>query len=112
MEDTLAEYPDIAGVFFQNHAPAIGAAATLQAEHRTNVKLVNFDTDPTAYKMVRDGIIAGTIVQDPYKMGYVGMNSMLTYLTGGKPTHKIELAPRLMTPQNTNQFAQDPQVTK
>ncbi|BEP52021.1 substrate-binding domain-containing protein [Variovorax sp. V116] len=112
MEDTLTEIPDIAGVFFQNHAPAIGAAATLQAENNKKVKLVNFDTDPTAYQMVRDGKIAGTIVQDPYQMGYVGMNSMLTHLTGGKTKKNIELAPKLMTPKNFAEFSNDPQVQK
>jgi ribose transport system substrate-binding protein len=112
MEDTLTETPDIAGVFFQNYAPAIGAAATLQAMHQMNVKLVNFDTDPTAYKMVRDGVIAATIVQDPYQMGYAGMNAMLTHLTGGKTAHEIVLPPKLMTRKNADEFANNPQVLK
>ncbi|VVN56855.1 Ribose import binding protein RbsB [Pseudomonas fluorescens] len=110
MEDTLTEIPDIAGVFFQNHAPTIGAGATLQAEHRLDVKLVNFDTDPTAYKMLQEGVIAGTIIQDPFEMGYVGMNSLLTHLTGGKTEPYIELPPKLMTPKNFSDFAKEPQV--
>jgi ribose transport system substrate-binding protein len=110
MEDTLTEIPDIAGVFFQNHAPTIGAEATLEAANRLDVKLVNFDTDPTAYRLVKEGKILGTIVQNPFEMGYVGMNSMLTFLTGGKPQHLVELPPRLMTKENAAEFVSEPQV--
>ncbi len=110
MEDTLTEIPDIAGVFFQNHAPTIGAEATLEAANRLDVKLVNFDTDPTAYRLVKEGKILGTIVQNPFEMGYVGMNSMLTKLTGGTPEKLVELEPRLMTKDNVAEFANEPQV--
>ncbi|UQR61831.1 substrate-binding domain-containing protein [Bradyrhizobium sp. C-145] len=110
MEDTLTEIPDIAGVFFQNHAPTIGAEATLEAAKRLDVKLVNFDTDPTAYRLVKEGKIAGTIVQNPFEMGYVGMNSMLSALTGGKTEKLVELPPKLMTKNNAAEFVNEPQV--
>ncbi|MBX4905123.1 substrate-binding domain-containing protein [Rhizobium lentis] len=111
MEDTLVETPDIAGVFFENEVVAQGAAATLEAAQRNDVKIVTFDLSSQAYDLVKEGKILGVVVQDPYKMGYVGMNAMMTKLTGGVPEKRIELETKLLTKENVLEFAQDPQVT-
>ena len=66
-----------------NQLVAQGAYAALEGAKRTDVKLVPFDLDPVSYQMVKDGKILGIIVQDPYKIGYEGMNAMVTKLTGG-----------------------------
>jgi ribose transport system substrate-binding protein len=110
MEDTLVAIPDIAGVFFFNANPAQGAYAALEAAGRTDVKLVSFDIDPVSYQMVLDGEILGLIVQDPFKMGYEGVNSMMTYLTGGDPPDRLDIPTQLCTLETAGQFAQDPQV--
>jgi ribose transport system substrate-binding protein len=44
-------------------------------------------------------------------MGYDGMNTVLTYLTGGKVEPFIGPAPTLLTKENIADFANDPQVT-
>jgi ribose transport system substrate-binding protein len=110
MEDTLVAIPDIAGVFFFNANPAQGAYAALEAAGRTDVKLVSFDIDPVSYQMVKDGKLLGLIVQDPYKMGYEGVNAMMTYLTGGTPSERIDIPTKLCTEETADQFADDPQV--
>jgi ribose transport system substrate-binding protein len=111
MEDTLASIPDIAGVFFMNQLVAQGAYAALEGAKRTDVKLVPFDLDPVSFQMVKDGKILGIIVQDPFKMGYEGMNAMLTRLTGGNPPARMDLPTHVLTKENAADFAQDPQVT-
>ena len=35
--------------------------------------------------MVKDGKILGLVVQDPFKMGYEGINSMVTKLRAARP---------------------------
>ncbi len=111
MEDTLASNPEVAGVFFMNQLVAQGAYAALEGAKRTDVKLVPFDLDPVSYQMVKDGKILGIIVQDPFKIGYEGMNAMATELTGGKPPARIDLPTRVLTQANAAEFADDPQVT-
>jgi ribose transport system substrate-binding protein len=111
MEDTLASIPDIAGVFFMNQLVAQGAYAALEGAKRTDVKLVPFDLDPVSFQMVQDGKILGIIVQDPFKMGYEGMNAMLTKLTGGTPPARMDLPTHVLTKENAADFAKDPQVT-
>ena len=111
MEDTLVSTPDIAGVFFMNQVVAQGAYAALEAAKRTDVKLVPFDIDAVSWQMVKDGKLLGIIIQDPFKMGYEGMNAMVTKLQGGTPPARMDLPTHVVTKENADEFAKDPQVT-
>jgi len=64
-----------------------------------------------SFQMVKEGKILGIIVQDPFKMGYEGMNAMLTKLTGGTPPARMDLPTHVLTKENAADFAKDPQVT-
>lgn len=111
MEDTLASIPDIAAVFSQNQVVIQGAAAALDNAPGADVKLVAFDLDPTSYELVKEGKVLGLIVQDPFAMGYEGMNTMLNHLTGGPaPEPRMDLATHVLTRDNAEDFANDPQV--
>jgi ribose transport system substrate-binding protein len=111
MEDTLVAEPEIAGVFSFNQVIMQGASAALASANRTDVKLTAFDLDPVSYKMVEDGKIDSLVVQDPYQIGYVGLNQMMNKLTGGKVEAKIGLGTKLLTKETFADFANDPQVT-
>lgn len=111
MEDTLVAIPDIKGVFFFNQVVAQGAAAALEAAGRTDVQLVSFDLDPVSFQMVKDGKILGLVVQDPFLMGYEGVNAMVTKLKGGTPVARMDIPTRLLTRENADEFANDPPVT-
>jgi len=111
MEDTLVAIPDIKGVYFFNQVVAQGAAAALAAANRTDVQLVSFDLDPVSYQLVKDGKLLGLVVQDPFKMGYEGINAMVTKLQGGKPVERMDIPTRILTKENAAEFAQDPQIT-
>lgn len=110
MEDALTATPDLAGAYSGNQVIALGAASALASAKRTDVKLVTFDIDPVSYQAIKDGKILGAIVQDPFKMGYEGMNSMLTKLTGGTPQPKLEILPLKLGKDNAGDFAQNPQI--
>ena len=111
MEDTPVAIPDIKGVFFFNQAVAQVGAAALAAVNRTDVQLVSFDLDPVSYQMVKDGRILGLVVQDPLKMGYGGMNAMVTKLQDGTPMARMDIPTRMLTKGNAAEFADDPQET-
>jgi ribose transport system substrate-binding protein len=111
MEDTLVSIPDIAAVFSQTQVVIQGAAAALDNSPRADVKLVAFDLDPTSYELVKNGKVLGLIVQDPFSMGYKGMNAMLNHLTGGPGVEaRMELETQVLTQENAKNFAKDPQV--
>jgi len=112
MEDLLVSQPDVKGVFAFNQLVLQGAYKALeQAGKAGQVKLVGFDLDPVSYQMVKDGKIDGLVVQDPFRMGYEGMNIVLTKLTGGEVKDFVGLGTKLLTKDNAADFAADPQVT-
>ncbi|HRY25546.1 MAG: substrate-binding domain-containing protein [Geminicoccaceae bacterium] len=111
MEDTLVAIPDIKGVFFFNQVVAQGAMAALEAAGRDDVKLVSFDLDPVSFELVKEGRILGLVVQDPFLMGYEGVNAMVTRLQGGTPVERMDIPTRILTQENAAEFADDPQVT-
>lgn len=112
MEDLLVAEPDVKGVFAFNQLVLQGAYQALESAGKVGqVKLVGFDLDPVSWQMVKDGKIDALVVQDPFKMGYEGMNIVLTKLTGGEVQEFVGLGTKLLTKENADEFANDPQVT-
>jgi ribose transport system substrate-binding protein len=112
MEDLLVSEPDVKGAFAFNQLVLQGAYQALeQAGKAGQVKLVGFDLDPVSYKMVAEGKMDALVVQDPYRMGYEGLNMLLTKLKGGEIPHDVGLGTKLLTKENAAEFANDPQVT-
>ena len=112
MEDLLVSEPDVKGVFAFNQLVLQGAYQALeQAGKAGQVKLVGFDLDPVSYQMVKDGKIDALVIQDPFKMGYEGMNTVITKLEGGEVKDFMGLGTKLLTKANAAEFANDPQVT-
>ncbi len=109
-EDTLTAIPDIAAIFHISQLSAQGSVAALTAMGNTTTKVVAFDIDAPSLQMVKEGKLLGLAVQDPYNIGYAGMNQMLTYLTGGKTSDNVDIPPVMATRENASTFDDNPQV--
>ena len=60
------------------------------------ITVIGFDEDPITLGGVREGTIAGTVVQQPFEWGYQGMKLMAKYLEGDKsgiPADKLIIVP-------------------
>jgi len=111
-EDLLVADPDVKGIFTLNQLILQGAYQVIDQSGRAGeIKLTAFDVDPISYKMVTDGKIDALVVQDPYKMGYDGVNSMIASLDGAAVEKNVDLHTRLLTRENAAEFASDPQIT-
>src|SRR5579863_846781 len=98
MEDLLVSEPDVKGAFAFNQLVLQGAYQALeQAGKAGQVKLVGFDLDPVSYQMVKDGKIDALVIQDPFKMGYDGMNTVTTKSEGGEVKEFQGLGTGLLT---------------
>jgi ribose transport system substrate-binding protein len=75
------------------------------------VTVVAFDEDPITLGGVREGTIAGTVVQDPYEWGYQGMKLMAKILAGDKsdiPADTLVIVPtKTVDKSNVEQYAKD-----
>ena len=85
MQWILASYlDDLAIVFCENDRMALGAAqAIYEAGRKGQILVIGFDGIPSAIMAIQDGFMQGTIAQQPYEMGKLGVEVANTILTGG-----------------------------
>ena len=108
-EDMLAANPDIKGIFAANEPGAMGAARALETRGLAgNVKLVGFDAAPAEIDALQKGIIQALIVQDPFKMGYIGVESAVKAINGEQVDKRIDTGVEVVTMDNFN----DPEIQK
>jgi ribose transport system substrate-binding protein len=73
----------IDGIFAVNESSATGMLRALQSlKLNKKVHLVGFDSSPPLLQAVADGDIDGLILQDPYRMGYLSVWTLVQHLEG------------------------------
>lgn len=76
--DMLTANKDLAGIFAANQPNGEGAAQVLkQKKLEGKVKLVAFDSSEDEIKGLQEGTIQALIVQNPYQMGYQGVETVV-----------------------------------
>jgi len=110
VEDALAANPDIdCMVGFYSYNPPRIYEVLKESGKLGEVTVIAFDEDPITLGGVREGSIAGTVVQQPYEWGYEGMKLMAKYLEGDKsgiPADKLVIVPtKIIDKENVDAFA-------
>jgi ribose transport system substrate-binding protein len=84
MKNILASYKDdLAAVFCENGNMTIGAARAIdEAGQKGKIMLIGFDADTSVIEGIKNGSIQGTIAQQPFKMGQIGVETANDILTG------------------------------
>ena len=84
MLDYLAKYgDDLAAVFCENDQMALGAAAAIDEQGKTGSILVyGFDGNDDALAAIKEGKMGGTVAQDPYGMGELGVELAYKLVNG------------------------------
>ena len=112
-ESLLSTYkkPDgslgIDGIFSPNESSSFALLRVLQDNGWAGkVKFVGFDASPNLVKGLRDGGIDGLVVQDPVKMGYEAVKTMVAHLKG-QPVEKTDRHRRARRHQGQHGHAGD-----
>ena len=86
MENILTAHPDLNGVFTANEAGTIGAVQALVSRNKTaQVKVVGFDAAPNEIEALQADHVQALIVQNPFKMGYKGVEVAVLAASKGRP---------------------------
>jgi ribose transport system substrate-binding protein len=97
------------GIFCPNESSAYGMLRALVTSGRAGkVKYVGFDASDRLLEGLKKGEIQGLVVQNPYKMGYEGVKTMVAHLRGQKVEKLIDTGVTLVTPENLS----DPVIDK
>lgn len=100
-ENLISRFPEFDGVFCPNESSTFGALRALQeAGLAGKVYFVGFDSNAKMVQALRDGHIHALVLQNPLKMGYLGVRQMVLYLQGRKIDGKIDTGVCLATKEN------------
>src|SRR4030088_2233674 len=99
MENLLTAHPDINVVYTINEPAAEGAyAAIKKAGKLKDIVLTSIDGGRLGVQYVKDGKIAGTVMQFPKKMAAQGVDYVIDFAkTGKKPSGFIDTGAELIT---------------
>ena len=101
---TLKKYPDIAGMvgLWSYNGPSILQA--LRPEGKAGqIKIVCFDDERATLAAIKEGVIFGTVAQQPYEYGYQAVQMAAKILKGDRsviPASKTILIPTVVIQKN------------
>jgi len=90
------------GIFACNESAAAGMLLALRDAGLAGgkIKFVGFDSGETLNDGLAKGDVQGLVVQDPFKMGYLGVMTAAKVLKGEKVSATIDTGVGLVTPEN------------
>jgi len=92
---------DVQGIFTPNESSTAGMLLALQdIEKAGKVAFVGFDTSQQFVDAMRAKQIDGIVVQNPFKMGYLGVKTMVDHLQGKKIEARVDTGVIIVTPDN------------
>lgn len=96
---------EVHGVFAPNETSTIAMTKALKdrGQGGGKVKMVGFDAGSPEVADLRNGDLQGLVVQDPLKMGYLGVMTLVDHLEGKPVARRIETAVTLVTRENLDQ---------
>lgn len=105
-ENLLAPYKiadgtlSIDGIFCPNESTTFGMLRALQdAKLAGRVFFVGFDSSPKLVEALRNRELHGLVLQNPMRMGYLGVKTMVAHLRGEEVEKRIDTGVELATPE-------------
>ena len=109
-ENILLRFTDVSGVltidgvFCPNEATTYGMLQALRRKRLTKkILFIGFDSSGPIIEGLRNGEIQGLVVQNPFKMGYYGVKTLVESLAGKKVNKKMDTGVLLVNNNNLNQ---------
>ena len=97
-ENILSAHPQLSAIFASAEAGTFGAALALQARGLAGkVRMVGFDSSNELVEDLRTGVIDALVIQDPYRIGYDTVRTLVDRIRGKIPPKRIDLSARVIT---------------
>jgi ribose transport system substrate-binding protein len=102
-QNLLSRYgKEVDGMFAPCEPVTIGVTMALRNIGRANgqVKLVGFDAGTQSVEALKRGDVQGLVLQNPVKMGYLSVMTLVESLRGKKPLKRIDTGVVVATAEN------------
>lgn len=95
---------DINGIFTPNESATAGMLLALEdANLAGKIRFVGFDSSQTFIEAMRAKKLDGVVVQNPMKMSYLGVKTMLDQIAGKPIESRVDTGVIVVTPANLDQ---------
>lgn len=99
--DILTAHPDLNAIFASNESSSVGAVQAIKQKGLVGkVLLVGFDSSPNLIDDLRAGALDSLVLQNPYRMGYESVKTLVEKLDGKQPPRLIDTGVKLLTKEN------------
>jgi ribose transport system substrate-binding protein len=96
-ENFLAAHPDLKGIFASAEPGSVGASLAIKSRNlQDKVMLVGFDSSESLIEDLKEGSVDALVVQDPFKMGYESVRSIVDKINGKQPPKRIDLSAQVV----------------
>ena len=103
MKELIAEDRDLRGVFASDTIAAEAVAQAVSAKNTDDlINIVAVGSDESLVKLLQTDVIAGIVVEDPFRMGYDGVKTALAASKGESVPARIDTGAILVTKANLN----------
>ena len=97
-ENMITAHPDVNGIFASAEPSSVGASQALKSRSLAGkIKFVGFDSSEGLIEDMKAGVIDALVVQDPHKIGYEAVKTIVDKLNGKTPSKRIDLGARVIT---------------
>ena len=103
-ETLLVRYPEVDGVFTPNESTTFGMLRALRDANRAGeIKQVGFDTSGPLTEALEQGHVHGLVLQNPFRMGELGVRTLVEHLNGDSIESRIDTGVTLATRERMNE---------
>jgi ribose transport system substrate-binding protein len=101
--DFMTANPDLAGFYAANEGSTVGTGNAIEQAGKTGaVKFVGFDWSADTKALVEKGVLQASMVQNPYQMGYMGVQAAVDLVTGKSIQKDVDTGVTVATSANMN----------
>jgi ribose transport system substrate-binding protein len=102
-KNLLSQLKEADGIFCPNEQSTMGMLFALQDAHLAGkVKFVGFDTPTPVVEALKKGEVNAVIAQDPSRMGYLSVKTIVDYIRGKKIDQMTDIGVSVITRDNLN----------
>ena len=106
-ENLLNRFSDVEAIFTPNESTTFGCLRALQDSGiAKDILFVGFDSSSKLIEALEKGELNGLVVQNPFNMGYMGVNIAVASLRGEPFEKRVDTGAKIATPENMN----DPEI--
>lgn len=108
-EDALIAHPDLVAIYAAQDDLALGASQAIAAAgKRDKVVVTGMNGTPPAFQAVKSGAVGMTVELNPVAWGRLGVDTMVNYWNGVKPSNAVSIQHVLVDQSNIDQVLARP----